>query len=112
MRRPSATTTVFGGENRVALSSSSATSRTTSLTARAVIAMSVSTEPNSMRLYSSTSDCAARRASTSRASSRRGAQSEVELRSEEHTSELQSRRDLVCRLLLEKKKQQLRYQAL
>src|SRR5690349_24031553 len=29
---------------------------------------------------------------------------EQELRSEEHTSELQSRRDLVCRLLLEKKK--------
>src|SRR5690349_23213158 len=28
----------------------------------------------------------------------------VETRSEEHTSELQSRRDLVCRLLLEKKK--------
>src|SRR5438874_10047258 len=28
-----------------------------------------------------------------------------ESRSEEHTSELQSRRDLVCRLLLEKKKQ-------
>src|SRR5690349_22112202 len=28
----------------------------------------------------------------------------VNLRSEEHTSELQSRRDLVCRLLLEKKK--------
>src|SRR5690349_23093571 len=28
-------------------------------------------------------------------------------RSEEHTSELQSRRDLVCRLLLEKKKQAL-----
>src|SRR5690349_23964870 len=28
-------------------------------------------------------------------------------RSEEHTSELQSRRDLVCRLLLEKKKQHL-----
>src|SRR5690349_22522425 len=27
-----------------------------------------------------------------------------EMRSEEHTSELQSRRDLVCRLLLEKKK--------
>src|SRR5690349_23649359 len=27
-----------------------------------------------------------------------------ECRSEEHTSELQSRRDLVCRLLLEKKK--------
>src|SRR5690349_23968795 len=28
----------------------------------------------------------------------------LEQRSEEHTSELQSRRDLVCRLLLEKKK--------
>src|SRR5204863_8941594 len=32
----------------------------------------------------------------------------VELRSEEHTSELQSRRDLVCRLLLEKKKKHKR----
>src|SRR5438874_6175548 len=29
------------------------------------------------------------------------------MRSEEHTSELQSRRDLVCRLLLEKKKHNL-----
>src|SRR5260221_7721664 len=29
-------------------------------------------------------------------------------RSEEHTSELQSHRDIVCRLLLEKKKKQLR----
>src|SRR5690349_22025072 len=29
---------------------------------------------------------------------------ERKVRSEEHTSELQSRRDLVCRLLLEKKK--------
>jgi hypothetical protein len=50
MRRASATTTVFGGEKRVALSSSSATSRTTSLTASAEIRMSVSTVPNSMRL--------------------------------------------------------------
>src|SRR6267378_6748766 len=33
------------------------------------------------------------------------------LRSEEHTSELQSRRDLVCRLLLEKKKKELNRQA-
>src|SRR6266496_6113511 len=32
---------------------------------------------------------------------------EGDLRSEEHTSELQSRRDLVCRLLLEKKKKTL-----
>src|SRR5690349_24055947 len=30
-------------------------------------------------------------------------------RSEEHTSELQSRRDLVCRLLLEKKKKNIIY---
>src|SRR5579871_6988934 len=29
-------------------------------------------------------------------------------RSEEHTSELQSRRDLVCRLLLEKKKKRIK----
>src|SRR5690349_22120102 len=33
-------------------------------------------------------------------------QQQVIVRSEEHTSELQSRRDLVCRLLLEKKKKQ------
>src|SRR5690606_41473658 len=33
-----------------------------------------------------------------------GAESEAEGRSEEHTSELQSRENLVCRLLLEKKK--------
>src|SRR5690349_22911597 len=32
----------------------------------------------------------------------------IGLRSEEHTSELQSRRDLVCRLLLEKKKKKKR----
>src|SRR2546428_2391794 len=31
------------------------------------------------------------------------------LRSEEHTSELQSRSDLVCRLLLEKKKKKVTY---
>src|SRR5690349_23324243 len=30
-------------------------------------------------------------------------------RSEEHTSELQSRRDLVCRLLLEKKKKRIKH---
>src|SRR5438874_5288447 len=34
----------------------------------------------------------------------RRARSRAVRRSEEHTSELQSRRDLVCRLLLEKKK--------
>src|SRR3989442_8980803 len=36
--------------------------------------------------------------------SQRSASSEETLRSEEHTSELQSRPHLVCRLLLEKKK--------
>src|SRR5438874_4030662 len=33
----------------------------------------------------------------------------IQIRSEEHTSELQSRRDLVCRLLLEKKKKEYIY---
>src|SRR5690349_405949 len=36
----------------------------------------------------------------------------VKNRSEEHTSELQSRRDLVCRLLLEKKKKKISYSIL
>src|SRR5690349_23652697 len=36
--------------------------------------------------------------------------SSAEARSEEHTSELQSRRDLVCRLLLEKKKKKKKKQ--
>src|SRR3712207_7368129 len=42
----------------------------------------------------------------------RGAQIDHELRSEEHTSELQSRQYLVCRLLLEKKKRILLNQSL
>src|SRR5690349_22268517 len=37
-----------------------------------------------------------------------GWRSDTARRSEEHTSELQSRRDLVCRLLLEKKKKKKR----
>src|SRR5580700_11869515 len=40
-----------------------------------------------------------------RARSRPPRQAQDHGRSEEHTSELQSRRDLVCRLLLEKKKE-------
>src|SRR5690349_23121888 len=36
-----------------------------------------------------------------------GARGARRARSEEHTSELQSRRDLVCRLLLEKKKKKI-----
>src|SRR2546421_8943100 len=42
----------------------------------------------------------------------RGAPSASAARSEEHTSELQSRSDLVCRLLLENKKQRHRRRAL
>src|SRR5258705_10375061 len=38
--------------------------------------------------------------------------SQSRLRSEEHTSELQSLRHLVCRLLLEKKKNKINYTAL
>src|SRR3712207_6916192 len=47
---------------------------------------------------------AARRTRTSAASSDAAASSRPARRSEEHTSELQSRQYLVCRLLLEKKK--------
>src|SRR6478672_12984002 len=43
--------------------------------------------------------------SSSRPSGEETSGTERRLRSEEHTSELQSRSDLVCRLLLEKKKQ-------
>src|SRR5437667_6756245 len=39
-----------------------------------------------------------------RAQEAKGAPLSVRIRSEEHTSELQSHHDLVCRLLLEKKK--------
>src|SRR5215469_18697786 len=38
------------------------------------------------------------------------AEHDAGVRSEEHTSELQSRRDLVCRLLLEKKKKEYKMQ--
>src|SRR5204863_9787331 len=47
---------------------------------------------------------AAVRPIASPASDRSSGRWRVRRRSEEHTSELQSRRDLVCRLLLEKKK--------
>src|SRR5438132_5887204 len=47
-----------------------------------------------------------RRPTSCRASCERTAGSPPTARSEEHTSELQSHSDLVCRLLLEKKKEQ------
>src|SRR5207247_6054361 len=49
--------------------------------------------------------CPERSGPTVRVAYRVGPQSQHFQRSEEHTSELQSRVDLVCRLLLEKKKQ-------
>src|SRR5690349_23033562 len=62
---------------------------------------------NSMR-YNVSADCRrlhrlAGAATTTAAQDRTRGRARVS-RSEEHTSELQSRRDLVCRLLLEKKK--------
>src|SRR5690349_21328977 len=47
-----------------------------------------------------------RRTAPGPACRRRRSRRARETRSEEHTSELQSRRDLVCRLLLEKKKKE------
>src|SRR3712207_7925056 len=52
------------------------------------------------------------RARARRGSRRRTARAGQPSRSEEHTSELQSRQYLVCRLLLEKKKTTLKYSPL
>src|SRR3989440_866866 len=58
--------------------------------------------------------CCARRCGAERSANRFSSRSRMGLpcwkRSEEHTSELQSRSDLVCRLLLEKKKKNIRNQ--
>src|SRR5437868_9953985 len=51
----------------------------------------------------------ARAAAKQRSAVRPGWPADEAVRSEEHTSELQSRFDLVCRLLLEKKKNKRRY---
>src|SRR5690349_22220171 len=51
---------------------------------------------------------ARRRCATTGFSARNASYGTMPKRSEEHTSELQSRRDLVCRLLLEKKKKTTR----
>src|SRR3989442_7656617 len=50
-----------------------------------------------------------RAAPTDRGDSSLGSRLPIHVRSEEHTSELQSRPHLVCRLLLEKKEPQHRY---
>src|SRR5690349_23471029 len=52
--------------------------------------------------------CSGARAGGSGADGAVGVGAPTAARSEEHTSELQSRRDLVCRLLLEKKKERNR----
>src|SRR5690349_23908359 len=71
--------------------------RFTTTAAAAGMSFSDASTPASMR--GSTNSCATLTRSPSDANALRS-----ERRSEEHTSELQSRRDLVCRLLLEKKK--------
>src|SRR5438874_10556750 len=64
------------------------------------------TEIYTLSLHDALPICSARRArGTARTRARGCARAApASARSEEHTSELQSRRDLVCRLLLEKKK--------
>src|SRR5438270_6092580 len=51
-----------------------------------------------------------RRSASSRSGSSTGACSRTGGRSEEHTSELQSQSNLVCRLLLEKKKKKIKHE--
>src|SRR5436309_15313775 len=65
------------------------------------------TEIYTLSLHDALPICAAPRSRRSPEGGRHAfgiARSNVRLRSEEHTSELQSRENLVCRLLLEKKK--------
>src|SRR6266496_6847771 len=66
------------------------------------------TEIYTLSLHDALPICSGRCSSAASATKRRWCCSS---RSEEHTSELQSRRDLVCRLLLEKKKQKHRHRA-
>src|SRR5438445_4532446 len=75
---------------------------TTLFRSTAAIASS-GTVRNAMSTRSATSCGAQARAPGTRFASAR-AEATLRLRSEEHTSELQSRQYLVCRLLLEKKK--------
>src|SRR2546428_3399570 len=55
-------------------------------------------------------EVAAHRSAASRAKRTNPLSVATHTRSEEHTSELQSRSDLVCRLLLEKKKRAIRHE--
>src|SRR3712207_7029919 len=58
----------------------------------------------SSRMRASTAPACSARPCVDHAAAERASSSGSETRSEEHTSELQSRQYLVCRLLLEKKK--------
>src|SRR5215471_6620115 len=62
------------------------------------------TEIYTLSLHDALPIYARERPAVDRSRDERGEARVHERRSEEHTSELQSRRDLVCRLLLEKKK--------
>src|SRR2546428_6236136 len=62
------------------------------------------TEIYTLSLHDALPICPRRRGGTCRGSARRRFVRHGRSRSEEHTSELQSRSDIVCRLLLEKKK--------
>src|SRR5207247_11106087 len=68
-------------------------------------------EPRCFHGKRTSSQCSVeRRCRTNSRNGKRSHPLELVRRSEEHTSELQSRVDLVCRLLLEKKKKQERQQ--
>src|SRR5258707_12478817 len=68
------------------------------------------TEIYTLSLHDALPICRCRdRRSTTRRTGRAGTSPRTQARSEEHTSELQSRQYLVCRLLLEKKKNRHEY---
>src|SRR5450432_4803881 len=68
------------------------------------------TEIYTLSLHDALPICATDRSGTVEFDTPNGAASVCRIRSEEHTSELQSRSDLVCRLLLEKKKKKKKKQ--
>src|SRR5436309_4752724 len=69
----------------------------------------LSSAPASVVMLAPLASCGCPLASRRQNGVKGGASSRLGARSEEHTSELQSRENLVCRLLLEKKKRNLRH---
>src|SRR5207249_12286907 len=89
-------------------------SRSFSTTATCAIASAAMRDVTSTKMVRTTpllsdSTSSSRSEDTWSSSSRSSTASSSDGRSEEHTSELQSRFDLVCRLLLEKKKKKKKY---